>query len=113
MDVFRVENLALEGFPNEVQNEVLEVPNGIRFSFFLLPALTLAQYNRTDLVTDRTDPDLVNGWGLTRSVAALLGQRRRYRQVHSLQRRRPEAGVSGHNSPAPNGAAKGTPTAPS
>jgi len=36
-------------------------------SFFLLPALTLAQYKRTDLVSDTTDPDLVNAWGLTRS----------------------------------------------
>ena len=34
---------------------------------FLLPALTFAQYNRTDLVTDATDSNLVNGWGLTRS----------------------------------------------
>lgn len=37
------------------------------FSLFLLPALTFAQYVRTDLVTDTTDPNLVNGWGLTRS----------------------------------------------
>lgn len=34
---------------------------------FVLPALTFAQYKRTDLVTDATDPNLVNGWGLTRS----------------------------------------------
>src|SRR5260370_20886102 len=36
-------------------------------SLFLLPALTFGQYKRTDLVTNATDPDLVNGWGLTRS----------------------------------------------
>jgi len=42
-------------------------------SLFLLPALTFAQYTRTDLVTDLgvggtvADPHLVNGWGLTRS----------------------------------------------
>lgn len=41
------------------------------FSLFLMPSLTLAQYTRTDLVTDSgvggtvTDPHLVNGWGLT------------------------------------------------
>jgi|SRR6266567_3568417 len=34
---------------------------------FLLPALAFSQYKRTDLVTDATDSDLVNGWGLTRS----------------------------------------------
>jgi uncharacterized protein (TIGR03118 family) len=37
------------------------------FSLFLLPALTFAQYVRADLVTDATDPNLVNGWGLTRA----------------------------------------------
>lgn len=37
------------------------------FSLFLLPALTFAQYARTDLVTDAADPNLVNGWGLTRA----------------------------------------------
>ncbi len=36
-------------------------------SLFVLPVLTLAQYKRTDLVTKATDPNLVNGWGLTRS----------------------------------------------
>jgi len=42
-------------------------------SLFLLPALTFAQYTRADLVTDSgaggtvKDPNLVNGWGLTRS----------------------------------------------
>ncbi len=39
----------------------------LALSFFLLPALTPAQYKRTDLVTNATDSDLVNGWGLTRS----------------------------------------------
>jgi uncharacterized protein (TIGR03118 family) len=37
------------------------------FSLFLLPSITFAQYVRTDLVTNSTDPNLVNGWGLTRS----------------------------------------------
>jgi len=37
------------------------------FSLFLLPPITFAQYKRTDLVTNVTDPNLVNGWGLTRS----------------------------------------------
>ncbi len=40
------------------------------FSLFLLPSIALAQYVRTDLVTDATDPNLVNGWGLTRSGAS-------------------------------------------
>src|SRR5229473_6965222 len=40
------------------------------FSLFLLPALTFGQYKRTDLVTNATDPDLVNGWGLTRSSSS-------------------------------------------
>ena len=39
---------------------------GLAFSLFLLPA-AFGQYIRTDLVTDATDPNLVNGWGLTRS----------------------------------------------
>jgi uncharacterized protein (TIGR03118 family) len=45
-----------------------------RLKIFAIPALMLllatssvAQYKRTDLVTNTTDPDLVNGWGLTRS----------------------------------------------
>lgn len=37
------------------------------YSLFLLPAFSFGQYVRTDLVTDATDPNLVNGWGLTRS----------------------------------------------
>ena len=43
----------------------------LAFSLFLLPALTFAQYTRTDLVTDTgvggtvADSPLVNGWGLT------------------------------------------------
>ena len=36
-------------------------------SLFLLPALAFGQYVRHDLVTDATDPNLINGWGLTRS----------------------------------------------
>jgi hypothetical protein len=36
-------------------------------SFSLLPSLAFAQSQRTDLVTDATDPNLVNAWGLTRS----------------------------------------------
>jgi uncharacterized protein (TIGR03118 family) len=43
----------------------------LAFSLFLLPALTFAQYTRTDLITDTgvggtvADSPLVNGWGLT------------------------------------------------
>jgi uncharacterized protein (TIGR03118 family) len=43
----------------------------LAFSLFLFPALTFAQYTRTDLVTDTgvggtvADSPLVNGWGLT------------------------------------------------
>jgi len=37
------------------------------FSLILLPSIAIAQYVRTDLVTNATDPNLVNGWGLTRS----------------------------------------------
>lgn len=36
-------------------------------SVFLLPALAFGQYKLTPLVTDATDSDLVNAWGLTRS----------------------------------------------
>ncbi len=39
----------------------------LAFSLFLLPALAFGQYVRTDLATDATDSNLVNGWGLTRS----------------------------------------------
>jgi uncharacterized protein (TIGR03118 family) len=39
----------------------------LAFSLFLLPVLAFGQYIRADLVTDATDSDLVNGWGLTRS----------------------------------------------
>jgi uncharacterized protein (TIGR03118 family) len=39
----------------------------LTFSLFLLPSAAFGQYVRTDLVTDATDPNLVNGWGLTRS----------------------------------------------
>ena len=35
-------------------------------STVLLSTSAVAQYVRTDLVTDQTDPQLVNGWGLTR-----------------------------------------------
>jgi len=38
-------------------------------SMFVLPALTFAQYKRTDLITNATDADLVNAWGLTRSAS--------------------------------------------
>src|SRR5690242_4690471 len=36
-------------------------------SMFVLPVVSSAQYVRTDLVTNATDSDLVNGCGLTRS----------------------------------------------
>jgi len=47
---------------------------GFAFSLFLLPALAFGQYQRTDLVADAPNSDLVikdtnlvNGWGLTRA----------------------------------------------
>lgn len=55
----------------------LKVPGAFVLSLFLFPALTFAQYTRTDLVTNTgvsdtvpavptvPDPHLVNGWGLT------------------------------------------------
>ena len=39
---------------------------GMVTSMFLLSIPAVAQYVRTDLVTDQTDSQLVNGWGLTR-----------------------------------------------
>src|SRR5262249_36215162 len=39
----------------------------LAFSLLLLPASAFAQYVRSDLVTDATDPNLVNAWGLSRS----------------------------------------------
>ena len=39
---------------------------GMVASMFLLSTPAVAQYVRTDLVTDQTDAQLVNGWGVTR-----------------------------------------------
>jgi len=69
--VFRVENLALEGFSMLSKSKSWKFLPVVGLSLFLLPALTFAQYTRTDLVTDAgvggtvADPHLVNGWGLT------------------------------------------------
>jgi hypothetical protein len=72
--VIRVENLTLEGFPNEVQNEVLEVLRSVCLFAFLAPPVTQAQhYKQTNLVSNivgmapTIDPNLKNPWGLTRS----------------------------------------------
>ena len=86
-------------------------PAVLALSLFLLPALTLAQYKRTDLVSDATDSDLVNGWGLTRSGGSPLwvsdegtGKSTLYNGAgHKL-------GLVVTIPPAPNGAAQGTPT---
>src|SRR2546426_130463 len=60
-DVFRVENLALEGFSNEVQYEVLEVPGSICLFAFLAPrchtSATL-QTNEPRLQHRRDGPDV-------------------------------------------------------
>lgn len=83
----------------------------LALSFFLLPALTLAQYKRTDLVTNATDSDLVNGWGLTRSSASPFwvsdegtGKSTLYNGLGQKQ------GLVVTIPPAPHGAAQGTPT---
>jgi uncharacterized protein (TIGR03118 family) len=81
------------------------------FSLFLLPALAFGQYTRTDLVTDATDPDLVNGWGLTRSSGSPFwvsdngtGKSTLYNGAGQKQ------GLIVTIPPAPGSTAKGTPT---
>jgi len=81
------------------------------FSLFLLPALTLAQYKRTDLVSDATDSDLVNAWGLTRSGGSPFwvsdegtGKSTLYNGAGQ------KLGLVVAIPPAPNGVAQGTPT---
>ncbi len=80
-------------------------------SLFFHPALTLAQYTRTDLVSDDTDPNLVNGWGLTRSSGSPFWVSDNGTGLSTLYN------GAGHKVPltvtipsAPNGAATGTPT---
>jgi uncharacterized protein (TIGR03118 family) len=80
-------------------------------SLFILPALTFAQYKRTDLVSDATDSDLVNGWGLTRSGGSPFwvsdegtGKSTLYNGAGN------KLGLVVAIPPAPNGAAQGTPT---
>lgn len=84
---------------------------GFALSLFLLPVLTFAQYTRTDLVSDDTDSDLVNGWGLTRSGGSPFwvsdngtGKSTLYNGVGN------KIGLVVTIPPAPNGAAQGTPT---
>ena len=84
------------------------------FMLFLATS-TFAQYARTDLVTDATDPNLVNGWGLTRSGGSpfwvsdnATGKSTLY---NGLGQKFPPANpLVVTIPPAPNGAAKGTPT---
>jgi uncharacterized protein (TIGR03118 family) len=93
-----------------------------RLRIFATTALTLllaasahAQYTRTDLVTDATDPNLVNGWGLTRSSGSpfwvsdnFTGKSTLY---NGLGQKFPLAKpLVVTIPPAPNGAATGTPT---
>lgn len=80
-------------------------------SLFILPTLTFAQYKRTDLVSDATDSDLVNGWGLTRSGGSPFwvsdegtGKSTLYNGAGN------KLGLVVAIPPAPNGAAQGTPT---
>jgi uncharacterized protein (TIGR03118 family) len=81
-------------------------------SIFVLPAVTFAQYKRTDLVTNATDSDLVNAWGLTRSDSGSpfwvsdnsTGLSTLYNGAGQKQ------GLKVVIPPAPNGAALGTPT---
>jgi len=76
-DVFRSENLVLEGFTNVPHNKVLEVPPGI-CSFAFLPPFS---HTSATLQTDEPcfqhcrhgptiDPNLKNPWGLTAALAA-------------------------------------------
>src|SRR5713226_6280160 len=80
-------------------------------SLFVLPVLAFAQYTRTDLVSDDTDPNLVNGWGLTRSSGSPFWVSDNGTGLSTLYN------GAGHKVPltvtipsAPNGAATGTPT---
>ncbi len=82
------------------------------FSLFLLPSIALAQYLRTDLVTNATDSDLVNAWGLTRSDSGspfwvsdnVTGKSTLYNGAGQ------KVPLTVIIPPAPNGAATGTPT---
>ncbi len=69
----RVGRVSLRNFRFGEDFTMLPTPKSARFlaafvfSLILLPSIAIAQYVRTDLVTNATDPNLVNGWGLTRS----------------------------------------------
>lgn len=83
----------------------------LALSLFLHPSFTLAQYTRTDLVTDATDPNLVNAWGLTRSSGSpfwvsdnVTGKSTLYNGLGQ------KIALVVTIPPAPNGAATGTPT---
>jgi uncharacterized protein (TIGR03118 family) len=72
--VFRVENLALEGFSMLSTSKPWKLLPVLVLSLFLLPAVTQAQhYKQTNLVSDiagmapTIDPNLKNPWGLTRT----------------------------------------------
>jgi uncharacterized protein (TIGR03118 family) len=73
-DVFRIENLALEGFLMSSTCKSWKSLPVFALSLFLLPVVTQAQhYKQTNLVSNIagmapvTDPNLKNPWGLTRS----------------------------------------------
>ncbi len=83
----------------------------LALSLFLHPALTLAQYTRTDLVTDTTDPNLVNGWGLTSSSSSPFWVSDNVTGLSTLYNGAGQkVPLVVTIPPAPNGAATGTPT---
>jgi uncharacterized protein (TIGR03118 family) len=83
----------------------------LTLSFFLYPALTRAQYTRTDLVTDATDPNLVNGWGLTSSSSSPFWVSDNVTGLSTLYNGAGQkVPLVVTIPPAPNGAATGTPT---
>ncbi len=82
----------------------------LALAFFLLPVLTFAQYTRTDLVSDDTDPDLVNAWGLTRSGGSPFWVSDNVTGVSTLYNGAGQKVPLTVTIPSANGAATGTPT---
>ena len=89
----------------------IKLVTALAFTALVFPHATPAQYQRTDLVTDATDPDLVNGWGLTRSSGSPFwvsdngtGKSTLYNGAGQKQ------GLIVTIPPAPGSIARGTPT---